>query len=330
MTAFWAIVLDTARQSRQQVVFVLLAVFLLITCAIGVIVPGHMTDDNGENRVSMISSDEPAELFEGLWRESYLRTLVREEAKGGNPFDPDNIDVLDEKIRAKAEALEAEHATPLDRRAAEAWVHIFASAIFTVSMWLFIIACSGYFPNMLESGAVDIILAKPLDRLRIYLGKYVGGIALYGLAVTLAYLILFIGVGFRTQVWVGSIFLVLPLQIFVAAVLYAMLSAFGVWTRSSTLCVLVGLVFYVVVDSVLAGFVEAQRFGVFKELGWEWLDKVGDVYRLVMPNFSALKDNATLSVFNVPVMEWQPFFTAAAWLVICLGIGYWRFRRTDY
>ena len=218
--------------------------------------------------------------------------------------------------------------TPLDRRAMEVILSTVVGGIFTVSMLLFLAASAGYVPAMLESGAIDIVLAKPIDRLRIYLGKYAGGLALYSAAIGLTYFVIFVGIGFRTGVWVPSIFLVMPLQILAAAVLYAIIGALGVVSRSSTLCLLVGLLFYVVVDFLVGVFVEAAKFGVFSN--YPTIESAGELLRVTFPNFTLLKANAAASVLNIPLMDWQPFLVAFAWMVISVGFGYWRFSRTDY
>jgi ABC-type transport system involved in multi-copper enzyme maturation permease subunit len=200
--------------------------------------------------------------------------------------------------------------------------------IFSLSMILFLAACAGYYPAMLEAGAIDIVLAKPIDRLRVFLGKYVGGLALYAAAIAVTYLILFVGIGMRTGVWHAGIFLVMPLQIVAAAVLYAILAALGVVSRSSTLCLVVGLAFYLVIDMIVGALITFEQMGAFTEL--PALEKISVVLRYTLPNFGMLKANAAASVLNIPVMQWQPFVVAAAWLVGALAFGYWRFSRTDY
>jgi ABC-type transport system involved in multi-copper enzyme maturation permease subunit len=176
---------------------------------------------------------------------------------------------------------------------------------------------------MLEAGAVDIVLAKPLERWKIYLGKYIGGLALYTVAVGSTYLLVFIGFGVRTGVWHGAIALVLPLQVFAAATLFALLGLVGVIWRSSTLAMILGYAYYIVVDSI----VSLLTMPIF-QVGW--MQSLSKFLRAFVPNFDSIKSAATLSVINAPAIDWQRIGVAAAWLVISLGLGYWKFRRTDY
>jgi ABC-type transport system involved in multi-copper enzyme maturation permease subunit len=258
----------------------------------------------------------------------YAQTLLLDEDEQINPFDEESAVRLADRMNAMMEAADAEADTPRKRRAVEFFLMSIVSGVFSLSMVLFLAACAGYYPAMLEAGAIDIVLAKPIDRLRVFLGKYVGGLALYAAAIAITYALIFMGVGLRTGVWHLGIFLVMPMQVFAAAVLYAVLAALGVVSRSSTLCLVVGLFFYVVVDGIVAGLVGMQQMGAFVD--FPALEKVSVMLRWGMPNFGLLKSNAAASVLNIPVMQWQPFLVAAAWLLAAIGFGYWRFSRTDY
>ncbi len=326
MNALRAIVIDTWRQSRQQTVFIVMLVILAVVTLGAVVLPHPQTHEDGTDGVGFVWSDAPSEELEALWVTLYAQALLLESDEPMDPFGMDE-EAFERQQKAFEEA-DAQADVPRDRRVVEVIVNFVASMIFTVSMLLFLAASAGYVPNMLESGAIDIVLAKPVDRLRIWLGKYAGGLALYGAAIAASYAIIFVGLGLHTGVWVWRIFLVMPLQIFCAAVLYAIIAALGVVSRSSTLCLVVGLGFYLVVDSVVGSLIQFAQMGLLAD--WPWLENVGKAMRLTLPNFGLLKANATASVLQMPIMDWQPFLVALVWLVLALAFGYWRFSRTDY
>ena len=326
MNALRAIVIDTWRQSRQQTVFIVMLVILAIITIGAVVAPHPQNYEDGSEGVGFVWGDAPSEELEVAWVGIYAQALLLE---SDEPMDPFGMDEADIKRQTEAfEKAEAQAQTSRARRVVEVIVYFVASMIFTVSMLLFLAASAGYVPNMLEAGAIDIVLAKPVDRLRIWLGKYVGGLALYAAAIAACYAIIFIGVGIHTGVWVGRIFLVMPLQVFCAGVLYAIIAALGVVSRSSTLCLVVGLAFYLVVDSIVGSLIQAEQMGLLSN--WPWIETIGKIMRLTLPNFGVLKANATASVMQMPLMEWQPFLVALVWLVGALAFGWWRFARTDY
>lgn len=327
MNALRAIVIDTWKQSQKQVVFLIMLALLGVMGLTAVILPQPFEQPDGTTRVGFVWGDGPSPILEEMWTGVYVQTLLLENGDQPNLFDPEaqeqNADLVEAAMH-KVEAMDV----PMDQRAVESFIYVLASGVFTISMLLFLAACAGYYPNMLEAGAIDIVLARPVDRLRIFLGKYIGGLALYAAAIVALYVFIYVGVGLRTGVWVWRLFLTIPLQVFCAGVLYAILAALGVIKRSATLCMVVGLIFYLVVDSVVGTLIQMQRMNVFAEM--PWMDGIAGTMRATLPNFGLLKENATASVMNMPLMDWQPFAVASAWLVLMLGLGYWRFAKTDY
>jgi len=332
MTAFWAIVRDTWQQSRQQVVFFLMAGFLLIVAVAGTFLVKSIEVD-GEPRVAIAWMDEPFVPLEEIWTMTYAGTLLRDDEgfRGMADLSPEEQqEQLERQLDATVQTAEAEANTPLVRRGAEMWLSSLGGVVFTFAMLLFLGASAGYFPAMLESGAVDIVLSKPIDRLRIYLGKYVGGLVLFAGAMTITYGLLFVGLGFRLGVWMPRIFLLLPLQVFAGAVLFAMIAALGVYSRSSTLCLIVGFGVYLVVDTGLNALFQVQQGLEMMGGGGGNFGRIVEVMRYVLPNFGQLKQAAAQSVLNIPIMEWQPVITGGIWGLIFLGLGYFKFHRSDY
>lgn len=326
MNPMWAIVFDTWRQSRQQVVFIIMIVLLGGLAALTIGLTSSTTDDQGVAHVKMAFAKDPALGLERSWVVANAQIRLQ---RGDQELDLTNKDKVKEiaKLLEEQAKVDAE-ATPAIRRGVEMVVFTFSGMAFTLSMLLFIGACSGYFPHMLESGGIDMVLSKPLDRLRVFLGKYLGGLGLYSAAIAGTYLIVFVGLGLRTGVWHPGIFFPMPLQIFAAGVLFAILATFGVFFRNSTLCLVVGLTLYLLVDSVVGGIISLNRANIFS--AWPTIESVADTIETVLPNFGLLKTNATASVLSFPSMEAKPLLVAAAWLLGSLGIGYWKFSRTDY
>lgn len=326
MNPMWAIIHDTWRQSRQQVVFIIMVVLLVGESILAVALVGSTTDEEGVEHVELAMSDGPAESLEQAWVEANAQLRLQRGEEDFDPRNPKEALAIKELLVERAK-VDAEGTPPL-RRGVEMVLFIFSSGAFSLSMLLFIAACAGYFPNMLESGGIDMVLSKPLDRLRVYLGKFLGGLVLFTAAVALAYLVVFLGLGIRTGVWHGGIFYAMPLQVFSAAVLYAILSTVGVFFRNSTLCLIVGLLFYIVVDSAVSALIQLNRINMFEK--WPAMEGVADFMESTLPNFALLKTNAAASVLSFPSMEAKPLLVALAWMVGSLALGYWRFSRTDY
>lgn len=235
-----------------------------------------------------------------------------------------------DRLRDQAQALvdaRASGITPL-RKGVEVWLSSAAGFLFVLGMWGFVAASAGYFPGMLAAGAVDVLVSKPVWRYQIFLGKYAGGLVLYTAALLVTYLLVFAGVGIRTGVWHLQFLGGMPLTIFSVALLYAIVVLIGVLTRSTALSMIIGYVFYFVIDSLVA---LVQRLGDLPIAdSVEWLEQVSTWSKRLFPGFGRLQAAVEASVVNVPVFESQALVVGLGWLVVCLALAYERFRRIDF
>jgi ABC-type transport system involved in multi-copper enzyme maturation permease subunit len=338
-----AVIGDTWQQSRQQAVFIVMLVVMLVVLVGGIALPRPIVHPDGAKEFGTILSDRPVNFFAQRWTETYARTLLKGDeasrtAAQAAIFTDQKLTQaeraarmrasMEETRRAQSEAVSRATDMPEYRRAVEYYLYLVVGAMFKITMLLFIAACAGYFPAMLGTGAVDIVLSKPLSRLQIYSARYLGGIALYTVAIAAFCALLFVGVGLRTGVFHFRIFLSIPLLVFTAMLLYSLVALIGTAGRSATMAMVVGYVFYVVVDSLVSILFSAQP--VLARMGWESVATVIKVLRNALPNFGMLNDMALNSLLHVPVFDFAPFAVALVWLFGCFGLGYWIFSQRDY
>jgi ABC-type transport system involved in multi-copper enzyme maturation permease subunit len=339
-----AVIGDTWQQSKQQAVFIMMLVVMLLALIAGIALPRPIVTADGQKQFGTILSDKPADWFAAQWTNEYAKTLGYMDGVAGigaamrNGGANRNLGpgerreqiqtFMQEQQRLRNEAVAKATSVPEYRRGVEYFVHFVVGIMFRVTLLLFIAACAGYFPAMLSSGAVDIVLSKPISRLQIYSARYLGGIALYTAALAAFCALLFIGIGLRTGVYHYRIFYSIPLLAFTAMVLYAVLALIGTVGRSATMAMVTGYVLYVVVDSVIGFLLNLQP--VLERMGWESVATVISVLRHVLPNFGMMNDMALASLLNMPKFELMPFAVALAWLFSCLGMGYWIFSKRDY
>ena len=128
---------------------------------------------------------------------------------------------------------------------------------FGVEVWLAfaatilaIISTASIFPDFLSGGSIDLYLAKPINRLRLFLTKYAAGILFVGLQVSVFCVASFVLIGLRGGAWEPRILLGIPIVVCFFSYLYCVSVLFGVLTRSTVAAVLLtllvwGLVFVV-------------------------------------------------------------------------------------
>lgn len=319
-----AIIADTWRQSRQQVVFLILlgvlAITVLVSVALTHTIEVEDPDGNTVEKVALHGVDDTGDLLSSAWTGLYSSTLIRDlQSEDIDPFSEEGQRLQQEMMEVAAR----EAQTSPKQRGVEVLIYGVGFAIYAISMLLFIAASAGYFPALLEAGAIDIVLAKPLERWKVFFGKYLGGLALLGAALFGAYTLLFFGLGLRTGVWHPAIFRVMPLQLLSAATLFGLIALLGVLRGSTALAMIVGYVGYVLVDKIM-------QVLLFLPFGSERWRDIQEVLRMVIPNFVRVRETALMSVINAQATDWQPVFVMLAWMLISLGLGYWVFQRRDY
>lgn len=109
-----------------------------------------------------------------------------------------------------------------------------------VSVWLSwaavilaLISTASIFPDFMASGSIDLYLARPISRLRLFLTKYLSALLFVLLQATIFSIGAFFVVGLRAGEWKPSLFLAIPLITIFYSYLYAICVLLGVWTRSA-------------------------------------------------------------------------------------------------
>jgi ABC-type transport system involved in multi-copper enzyme maturation permease subunit len=110
-----------------------------------------------------------------------------------------------------------------------------------VGVLLMIIATASFFPTMMRRGAIDVVLAKPISRTRLFLYKYVASMVFVLLQAALFVGLTFLVVGLRWKVWLPGYLLAIPLLVLLFSYLYCMSVLVGVYTRSVIAAILLSV-----------------------------------------------------------------------------------------
>jgi ABC-type transport system involved in multi-copper enzyme maturation permease subunit len=120
------------------------------------------------------------------------------------------------------------------------------------AMVLALISTASIFPDLLVGGSIDLYLAKPLSRLRLFLTKYFGGLLFVVLQTTVFAVGSYFVFGFRAGLWRPSLFLIIPLATLLFSYLYAVCVLLGVMTRSTIAAILITCLFWALCVTVNA------------------------------------------------------------------------------
>jgi ABC-type transport system involved in multi-copper enzyme maturation permease subunit len=125
---------------------------------------------------------------------------------------------------------------------------------------LALISVGGMFPDLLGGGSIDLYLAKPISRLRLFLTKYFCGLLFVALQVFVFSLASFLVIGFRGGTWEYGIFLAVPLVTLFFSYLFCICTLLGVLTRSTLAAILLTLLLWFVLFMVNAADASLLQF----------------------------------------------------------------------
>ena len=103
-------------------------------------------------------------------------------------------------------------------------------------------------PEFVSSGSIDMVLAKPIGRVRLFLVKVLGALLFTLLQVTACVLVAYLLVGLRFGIWFHDAWLAVPLVTLQFLYLFAVMALVGLVTRSTLASLLAALIFWGVVS----------------------------------------------------------------------------------
>jgi len=211
-----------------------------------------------------------------------------------------------------------------------------------VGMLILVSICGGFVPEMLRKGTVDLVLARPIPRVRLLLFQYAAAV-FFVLVLTVA---LFASSGLALAVGAGffnpSFLLCALTMTAIFAVLQSASVLFGLLTRSSNIAA-VGALGIWGASTVVGGlhhgsgvlFRAYPNVRAALEAAYLALPKLADLASLntVFLARSHLSEEArSVSLGSgVPEIDWPVSAgTTVAFTVVLLALAAWMFRRRDY
>jgi ABC-type transport system involved in multi-copper enzyme maturation permease subunit len=120
----------------------------------------------------------------------------------------------------------------------------------SVGVLLAIIATASFLPAFLERGAVDVVLAKPLSRLKLLIGKYLGSMVFMFVHAAFFVGLTFLIAGLRWGVWIPGYLLAIPLMILLFSYVYCISAWAAVRYRSAIVAIFLSVGAWIVFSGV--------------------------------------------------------------------------------
>ncbi len=117
---------------------------------------------------------------------------------------------------------------------------------------LALISTAGVFPDLVSSGSIEAMLARPISRTRLFLTRYVSGLLFVVLQVGVFCVASFLLIGIKADLWDPKILLGIPIIALFYSYLFCLCALIGLWTRSTIAALLLTILFWLLVFAVQA------------------------------------------------------------------------------
>ncbi|MCB9855724.1 MAG: ABC transporter permease subunit [Phycisphaerales bacterium] len=153
-----------------------------------------------------------------------------------------------------------------------------------VGIILSIVATCGVIPSLMERGAIDVAVSKPISRSTLFLGKYFGSMVFVLIQSALFVVLTFLVAGLRWHYWAPAYLWCIPLFVILYSYLYAFTALFGVMTRNAMASFLLTMLAWLCVfaPQITYEFLEqSDAFGLKVDARWV---RGAEVLKTVFPN----------------------------------------------
>lgn len=138
------------------------------------------------------------------------------------------------------------------------YLGIFSNLVVTIWLsWaatiLALVSTSSVFPDFMSAGSIEMVLSKPISRVRVFLIKFIGSLLFVLVQVLVFCTGVFICVGVRIDEWIWPIFAAVPLVTVFFSYLYAFNVLMGLITRSGLAALLFTALFWFMLFAVQSG-----------------------------------------------------------------------------
>ncbi len=215
----------------------------------------------------------------------------------------------------------------------------------TFGVLLALVWTAGFVPSFLEPSSASVLLAKPIARWQLLIGKYFGVLAFVAFQVVLFVLLTWVGLGLRTNVWNITYWRCIPLLLLQFAIFYSFSMLIAVITRSTVASVFGSVIFWLLGWGINYGYVMARGvletqhvpYGTLAlaEVAYWIFPKPIDAGLIVFNSLGALGDFDKPTVFRLleSGSSFSPCASIASSLVflgMLLAISVHEFNATDY
>jgi len=191
-------------------------------------------------------------------------------------------------------------------------------------VFLAVFASAGLIPSVLEPGRIELLLSKPISRVHILLGRYVGNVLVVACNIIYLNLGVWTIVGVKTSIWSPMFLVSIATTIFIFAVLLSVVVLVGVLFDSAALSIMIAVAL-MIMSPILA-----QTSTMLRLLSSEWSRQIWRTLYYTLPKVYDIGKMTMDAVQNRTFGGYMPIWTSAVFAVVILAGALTIFARRDF
>ncbi len=199
-----------------------------------------------------------------------------------------------------------------------------AAFLYTWGLFLAVFASAGLVPSLLEPGRIELLLSKPVGRVHLLLGRYLGNILVVGSNIVYLVAGVWLIVGVKTSIWSPGFLYSIATTLFLFAVLLTVVVLLGVAFESGALATMV-CALLMILSPILA-----QTRIMDRLLSSEWARQLWKGIYYALPKTYDVGRMTLDLVRDRPIESLMPLWSSALFAAVVLGIALVIFTRKDY
>ena len=196
--------------------------------------------------------------------------------------------------------------------------------LFTGGIFFSIFATASLIPNMLEKGNIDWVLAKPISREALLIGRFLGALAIVGFNIF--YLIggSWLILSMKTGIWHVPFLFSGVVILFMFAILYAFMALLGVTLQNGAVSIM-GAYLVLFFSPMLA-----TRDRIYALLSEKIYQYILDGIYYLMPRTFDIGNLVRKIVMAEPILSWEPVIHSALVGLLFFSLSVYIFKQKNF
>lgn len=199
-----------------------------------------------------------------------------------------------------------------------------AVMLFTGGIFMALFATSSLIPTLLQPGFIDLFLSKPLSRVQILSGRFVGAVAI--VAFNIFYLIIFtwLILSLKTGLWNWGFLLAGVMIVITFAILFTLMTVLGILSRSGAFSLMITYVILFFSPLLL------QRDRIYALLASKYYGYLIDGIYYFLPKTTELGNMTQQLVRGVAINSWMPLWSSILFGGLMFTLASYLFQRKNF